>query len=75
MNRSILLCLLAFSFIQLSACTIYAGTSGTTSKPKIETRGQQFSKCLENESPEECDKRINGATTLPSPPPGGTGGY
>ena len=68
MNRSLLLCLLAFGFVQLSACTIYAGTSGTTSKPKIETKGQQFSKCLDHESPEECDKRINGPTTIqPNP--------
>jgi hypothetical protein len=60
--------------MQLSACAIYAGTSGTTSQPKIETKGEQFSRCLDKESPEECDKRINGATTLPSPS-GGTGGY
>lgn len=64
MNRSFTLCLLAFGIIQLSACTIYAGTSGTSSKPKIETKGQQFSKCLENESPEECDKRINGPSSI-----------
>lgn len=63
MNRSFLLCLLALCSIQLSACAIYAGTSGTSSKPKIETKGEQFSRCLDNESPEECDKRINGETT------------
>jgi hypothetical protein len=69
MNRSLLTCLLALSLVQLPACAVYGGASGTSREPQVETKGQQFSRCLDKHSPEECDKIING----PARPR--TGGY
>lgn len=73
MNRLTLLGLLIPACIQLNACAVYGGASGTSSEPQVETKGQQFSRCLDKASPEECDKRING-TSQPRTRTG-AGGY
>lgn len=60
MRRLFLLCLLSAGLIQLPGCAIYGGSSGTTGEAEVETKGEQFSRCLDKTSPEKCDEQING---------------